>query len=74
MNKLWEKFSNWLSGLVDVSWWKKLIVIVASMAVSFGISFFICWALKQFIWIIAALISIGIGIFIYTKIKGKNNG
>jgi hypothetical protein len=74
MNKLWEKFSNWLSGLVDVSWWKKLIVIVAFMAVSFGISFFICWALKQFIWVIAVLISIGTGIFIYTKIKGKNNG
>lgn len=71
---LYNKVSSWLDTFVDKQWWEKLILIVCSMAVMFGITVLVCFLLKELIWVLGVIVAIATGIFIYCRIKGEKRG
>lgn len=66
----YDKASEWLNGFKDKEWWKKLILVVISMAVAFLITWGLCKLFSAIVWVLGIVAAVATGILVYCKTKG----
>ena len=64
-----KTISDWLSSFKEKALWQKIVLIAVCMIVMFGITYGICFILKELIWVMAAIVAVATGIFVWYKTK-----